>query len=231
MKTRLKVFAFSPLLLSASVYASLNVAGIHLAVAQSSSQPTTALATETFNLPEETELGLEIEARSPGASWAREGAEAAAVLISVDGAYNQDLLLWAGDELFQYRVMLGRLTKGKHTVSVALNLARSAAGAHLAEVKSLRPLLLAAAPRSGAAKEDQLALAHSPVLYARANTIDHFTDIPLLMYYEILRVSPGGLESGLVRPSGAQVSSLNAMRSLESGLVRPSGAQLPSLNG
>ena len=32
-----------------------------------------------------------------------------------------------------------------------------------------------------------MALAHSPVLYARANTIDHFTDIPLLMYYEILR--------------------------------------------
>ena len=187
MKTRLKFFAFSPLLLSASVYASLNVAGIHLAVAQSSSQPTTSLATETFNVAEETEVGLEIEARSPGASWAREGAEAAAVLISVDGEYNQDLLLWAGDELFQYRVMLGHLTKGKHTVSVALNLPRSAAGAQLAEVKSLRPLLLATAPRSGGSKEDQLALAHSPVLYARANTIDHFTDIPLLMYYEILR--------------------------------------------
>jgi len=163
------------------------VAGIHLAAAQSSSQPTTALATETFIVAEETEVGLEIEARSPGASWAREGAEAAAGLISVDGEYNQDLLLWAGDELFQYRVMLGHLTKGKHTVSVALNLPRSAAGAQLAEVKSLRPLLLATAPRSGGSKEDQLALAHSPVLYARANTIDHFTDIPLLMYYEILR--------------------------------------------
>jgi hypothetical protein len=30
-----------------------------------------------------------------------------------------------------------------------------------------------------------LALAHAPVLYARANTIDRFTDIPLMMYYEI----------------------------------------------
>ncbi len=98
MKTRLKFYAFSLLLPLASVYASLNVAGIHLAAAQSSSQPTTALATETFIVAEETEVGLEIEARSPGASWAREGAEAAAVLISVDGEYNQDLLLWAGDE-------------------------------------------------------------------------------------------------------------------------------------
>src|SRR6266480_2264223 len=34
--------------------------------------------------------------------------------------------------------------------------------------------------------EDQLSLAHTPVLYARANTIDRFTDVPLMMYYEIL---------------------------------------------
>jgi hypothetical protein len=108
--------------------------------------------------------------------------------------------------------MLGHLTKGKHSVSVALNPPRSAAGAQLAEVKLLRPLPLAPAHPSGDQKEDQLALAHSPVLYARANTIDHFTDVPLLMYYEILRVSPGGLESGLVRPSGAQVPSLNGSR-------------------
>ena len=155
------------------------------------------------------EVGLEINARSPGASWQREGAEAAALLISVDGVYNQDLLLWAGDELFQYRVMLGHLTRGKHTVSVSLNPPRSAAKAQVAEVKSLRPLLPAAMQRSGASEEDQLALAHSPVLYARANTIDHFTDIPLVMYYEILHVSPGGLQSGLVRPAGTQVSSLN----------------------
>src|SRR2546421_1407678 len=227
MKLKLSVFRLA-LLLFTFVFLST---ATHILATPTKSQRPKPLAIETFNLAENLEVGLEIEARSPGASWAREGAEAAAVLVSVDGAYNQDLLLWAGHELFQYRVMLGHLTKGKHTVSVALNLPRSAAGAQLAEVKSLRPLLLAAAPRSGDQKEDQLALAHSPVLYARANTIDHFTDIPLLMYYEILRVSPGGLESGLVRPSGAQVSSLNAMRSLESGLVRPSGAQLPSLNG
>src|SRR3989454_2701444 len=186
MKNTLQALGL-PLLILVFVYTSPNTDGAQITATQNNSQVPKPLAIEAFNLAEDMELGLEIEARSPGASWAREGAEAAAVLISVDGVYNQDLLLWAGDELFQYRVMLGHLTKGKHTVSVALNLPRSAAGAQLAEVKSLRPLLLAAAPRSGRAKEDQLALAHSPVLYARANTIDHFTDIPLLMYYEILR--------------------------------------------
>jgi len=183
MKTK-PIFFFLSLLLSTFVYSS---AVTHTAAAQSRSQLPKPLATETFNLTGDMEVGLEINARSPGASWAREGAEAAALLVSVDGVYNQDLLLWAGDELFQYRVMLGHLTRGKHLISVALNLPRSAAGAQLAEVKSLRALLLAPAHRSAATAEDQLALAHSPVLYARANTIDHFTDIPLVMYYEILR--------------------------------------------
>jgi hypothetical protein len=158
------------------------------------------------------EVGLEIEARSPGASWAREGAEAAALLVSVDGVHNQDVLLWAGDEVFQYRIMLGRLSKGKHMVSVSLNLPRSAARAQVAEVKVLRPLPLGAANLSAGTKEDQLALSRSPVLYARANTIDHFTDIPMVMYYEILPIPPVRLESGLVSPMGTQVSSLNGDR-------------------
>jgi hypothetical protein len=176
----------SLLIFLASVCTSLNPTGATCAAAQAVSRPPKMLATETFNLTDATEVGLEIEARSPGASWARKGAEAAALLVSVDGVYNQDLTLWAGDEMFGYRVMLGRLARGRHTVSVALNTARSAAGAQRAEVKSMRPLMFATSRGTSGAAEVQLALAHSPVLYARANTIDRFTDIPLLMYYEIL---------------------------------------------
>jgi hypothetical protein len=192
MKTTLKFLSLS-LLLLAFVYTSLSAMVTPLAAAPNISQIPQPLATESFNLTEEMEVGLEIEARSTGASWAREGAEAAALLISVDGVYQQDLLLWAGDESFRYRVMLGRLSRGKHTVSVSLNAARSAAEAHRAEVKSLRPLPFAPARGAGSVDEDQLALAHSPFLYARANTIDHFTDIPLLMYYEILHEAGGDL--------------------------------------
>lgn len=183
MKTKLNCLSVC-LLLLIPIYSSL---ANPTAGTQPKFQLPKPLATETFDLADGMEVGLEIQARAPGASWAREGAEAAALLISVDGVYNQDLLLWAGDELFSYRVMLGNLTRGKHKVSVALNLARSAAGAQLAEVKLLRALPLAPGRRSAATTEDQLALAHSPVLYARANAIDHFTDLPLVMYYEILR--------------------------------------------
>lgn len=152
------------------------------------------LAAESFDLAADAEVGLEIEARSPGASWGREGSEAAALVILVDGAYNQDLLLWAGEELFRYRVALGRLPRGRHKVAAALNAARSAAGARRAEVRALRPLVFGRAQAAGAdGEEERFALAHSPVLYARANTIDHFTDIPLLMYYEILHGAAGDL--------------------------------------
>jgi hypothetical protein len=41
--------------------------------------------------------------------------------------------------------------------------------------------------------EDELALAHSPILFARANSIDRFTDVPLLMYYETERGPAGDL--------------------------------------
>jgi hypothetical protein len=185
MKATLKFFNRS-LLLVTFVYLSSST---HFAATQRISQRSKPLASENFALTEDMEVGLEIEARSPGASWAQKGSEAAALLVLVDGVYNQDLLLWAGEESFPYRVMLGRFAKGRHTVSVALNRARSAAGAQSAEVKSLRTLLLGRARETNGADEDHLALAHSPFLYARANTIDRFTDLPLLMYYEILRES------------------------------------------
>lgn len=147
-------------------------------------QSSTTLAVETIELKDDMEIAVMIEARSPGASWARKGSEAAALVVTVDGAYNQDVLLWAGDRFYEYQIMLGRLSKGRHTVSVALNEARSAATARRAEVKSLRRLVPLVSPELD---DEQFALAHAPILYARANTFDHFTDIPLLMYYELLR--------------------------------------------
>lgn len=145
----------------------------------------TPLAAVAVELPNDWEVALEIEARSPGASWARKGSEAAALVVTVDGAYNQDVMLWAGDGFYKYHVLLGRLPKGSHRVSVALNAARSAAGARRAEVKSLRASLPVELGWTNP-REHEFAIAHAPVLYARPNTIDHFTDIPLLMYYEIL---------------------------------------------
>ena len=155
-------------------------------VTAAKSQASSSLASVNIDLSVDSEVGLEIEARTPRGSWALHGSEAAALLISVDGVYNQDLLLWAGDEFFRYRVLLGRLAPGKHNISVALNPSRSAPKTKLAEVKDLRALPFL----TGTSEDDSFAIAHAPFLYARANTIDRFTDIPLLMYYEILQQPP-----------------------------------------
>lgn len=156
--------------------------------ARNRDQRLSPLASQTIGMGTEAEVGLEIHARSVGASWAIKGAEAAALLIAVDGQYNQDLLLWAGDQPFTYRVMLGRLSKGKHEVAVTLNPARSAPAAQRVEILALRPLLFTPGREvevGDATADDLFAFAHSPVLYARANSIDRFTDVPLWMYYEI----------------------------------------------
>jgi hypothetical protein len=186
---KITIISFA-LLLAMFAYARPSAKATQITRPQHGRPFTKPLLTKDFSLTEAMEVGLEIEAQSPGASWANKGAEAAALIILVDGSYNQDLLLWAGSEPAHYRVMLGRWPRGKHTVSVEFNPARSAAGAHTAKVNSLRPLLLAQVRGGRGIDEDQLALAHAPFLFARANTIDHFTDIPLLIYYEILH-EPG----------------------------------------
>lgn len=179
-------------LLLVLTFVSLFIAG-RMSSGQTRPQPQPKLlASANFDLSADMEVGLEIEASAKDTAWIRKGSEASAIQVLVDGNYNQDLLLWAGEELFGYRIMLGRLQKGKHTVSVTLNSARSAAGAHRAEVKSLRPVLFAPT-RAADNTDEQLALAHSPVLYARANTIDRFTDIPLLMYYEVFHEANGNV--------------------------------------
>lgn len=150
----------------------------HRVMAQNQGAP---LAVKRFSLTTPSEIGLEIDARAPAASWAKAGAEAPALTISVNGKYNQDLILWAGDHDYTYRLALGRLPRGRHTIAIRLNEPRGAPGARRAQIKALRTIAAAA----GADADDLLALAYSPILYARANTIDRFTDLPLLMYYEI----------------------------------------------
>ncbi len=194
------------------------------AVAQARMSDVSPIAIHSFELREDSEVGLEIEARAPGASWLRKGAEAAALVVKIDGEYSQDVMLWAGGDSFTYRVTLGQLARGKHTIAVSLNEARSAAGARRAEISSLKPLIFPLAKTTGLSRtnlvsnlntnlsggindnpisdptgnptgnlsgDDILALARSPVLYARANSIDRFTDVPLLMFYQIERPQSG----------------------------------------
>src|SRR5438105_2193287 len=69
-----------------------------------------------FQMPSVGEAIAEITASAPGASWDRLGAEGTVATISIDGQYNQDLILTRGEETQTFRVFLGPVTVGPHTL-------------------------------------------------------------------------------------------------------------------
>ena len=127
-----------------------------------------------FELDTPGEVIAEITASAPSTSWERSGAEAAVATVYVDGRYNQDLILFQGSQPWTYRVFLGPLEAGIHGLRVEQNSRWSAPGAGL-RVDEIRARVVAAdAP-------GYRALAHAPILYARADTLGRFSDVPLLI--------------------------------------------------
>jgi len=162
--------------------------------AQCASEPTIEqtgkiIATSEFTAKDissvKNEIFLTIEAAAKNSSWAKVGAESAVLTVFVDGKYNQDIILFAGAEKFAYLVALGSFERGKHKIAVLINETRSAKTA-----KQVKVYLMNAAPLNSSDKTfaDSVAIANSPIIYARPDTIDKFSDILLLTYYEIFPI-------------------------------------------
>ncbi len=158
------------------------------AAAQCASEPTIAqtgkiIIAREFTVKEKPkEMILTLEATAKNSSWAKVGAEAAVLTVFVDGKYNQDVVLFAGAEKFAYRVALGNFEPGKHKIAVLLNETRSAKNAKQVKVSSMNTAPLNSSDKTFA---DSVAVANSPIINARPDTIDKFSDIPLVTYYEI----------------------------------------------
>jgi CheY-like chemotaxis protein len=117
-----------------------------------------------------SEVVAELDLRAPGTDWGQEGKEAALATVFVDGRAQQQIMLYAGSRQFAYTVFLGALAAGEHDVDVrGSGVEFSGARFH---------------------EDSSDIMANAPVLYARANTIGKFTDIPLIVYCE--RVSQNG---------------------------------------
>jgi hypothetical protein len=130
-----------------------------------------------FQMASAGEAVAELTLSAPGASWDKPGAEGALATLSVDGQYNQDILVVRGEQPAKFKVFLGPLAAGSHTLSVARNARWSAtnAGLNVVEVR---------ASASDVSGEEARALAHAPIVYARVDTIGRFSDAPLLVWYE-----------------------------------------------
>ena len=131
----------------------------------------------------ENEMFLSFDASVTGADWMVKNAEAAVLTVFVDGKYNQDVILFAGAKKFNYRASLGKFETGEHTLSIVLNEARSAPNAKQVKLfpSSIFPSELTLV-KNGGDERDFIALTHAPVIYARPDTVDKFSDIPLLTY-------------------------------------------------
>jgi len=134
-----------------------------------------------FKMRVEAEAFMDLTASAPHTSWAEAGSEAAVATLLVDGRYNQDVFLFAGERRFTYRVLLGRFQPGEHTLRIDLNRKRSASKAATVDIQGATISFV----ERGSPEYQALSLA--PIVYARPNTIGKFTDIPLLMWYETER--------------------------------------------
>ena len=112
---------------------------------------------QQFTMPREGEAVAELSLRTTGAEWAT-------ATVRVDGGREQHVVVWAGPTLHTYRIFLGRLGAGSHTLNI------SGDGVENGAVR--------------VTPSDGPVIAQAPVLYARKNTIGKFTDVPLLMYAE-----------------------------------------------
>jgi len=153
-------------------------------VAAAAAAPPADTYEQMFELPASAEVVATVHAGCAGCAWGAEGREAAALRLSVDGVYSQHLLLARGETPADYRVTLGTLPAGRHRLSIERDSALSAKGAGAAtiSVDALQPI---------ADRDEALAQSMAPILFARANTVGRFTDLPILMWYEVVPTARG----------------------------------------
>lgn len=143
-----------------------------------------SLLEKTFRVETEAEVFLDLTASAPHTSWGDVGSEAAVARVFVNDRYNQDIFLFAGARDFSYQVLLGHFRPGGHELRVDFNRKRSASKATTIEIQDAKISFV------NRASPEYQALSLAPIVAARPNTIDRFSDIPLLMWYETERAGP-----------------------------------------
>jgi hypothetical protein len=131
-----------------------------------------------FSTPRAGEAKLSFTASVPGTGWERAGREAAVLRVTVDGRHAADVVAFAGAEPFPYETAVGRVSRGRHTVKVAVDRAKSPV--RDARIRRLEPVM---APAS------DLVTRHAPILYGRdlpeipGRYENARTDVPMLAYH------------------------------------------------
>jgi hypothetical protein len=144
------------------------------------------LREERFRAERPSEVVVTLTAGCERCDWGEAGREAAALVLSVDGKYSQHLILSRGEALADYRVALGALAAGPHRLQIRRD--RRASARDVGTI-TVRPARFAFVPEDA---RDHAMLAFAPILHARPDTLERFTDLPLLMWCERETI-PGGV--------------------------------------
>jgi hypothetical protein len=129
-----------------------------------------------------------VHATCVGCDWGEPGREAAVLTLSLDGKYSQHVpLVRGGDPDATYPISLGAVAKGHHTLTIERDAALSAAKSPVTAIDITDIGLF----RGDASGDVSRMLAMAPIVYARPNTIGKFTDVPLLMWCEIVPTKRG----------------------------------------
>lgn len=142
--------------------------------------------TRAFEVAAAGEVVATVRAGCARCAWGASGREAVALRLSVDGRYSQHLLLARGEAPAEYRVTLGELAAGRHRLTIDRDRTLSAPGAGPASIEAVDVTILVRAQGV-----DYAAQSRAPILHARPNTLGRFTDLPLVMWYEIVPTSRG----------------------------------------
>ncbi|UVI29220.1 hypothetical protein [Paenibacillus spongiae] len=148
---------------------------------------------KTFTVSSAGEALLDLTATAHGVGWDMEDKESAVITLTVDGKYNQDIVLFMGQRKFTYQVSLGYMEPGVHTLSAAFNRDKSPVGATKVHIQKMETTIVSTD------SEDALAYRFSPILYGRNLTLqpnfyeNNHSDVPLLMYHTLSKNTNGNL--------------------------------------
>lgn len=131
-----------------------------------------------FTAYSDAEAVLELTASCADCDWGVRGREAAVVAIALDGRYASHVVLTRGAATAPYRVLLGRVAAGEHEVRLTLDRKLTARAISAASVAS------AAVRTFDRSSPEYEGLAHAPAFQARPGSVERFSDVPLVAWYE-----------------------------------------------
>lgn len=141
-----------------------------------------------FAADQDGEASAIVRAGCARCDWGAAGREAAVLRVAVDDKYSQHLVLTRGEAVAEYRIALGWLKEGRHRLIIDRDRRLSARGAGPATIDNV-DVSVHRLDRMPSMAE--LAPGSAPIIYARPNTVGKFTDVPLVMWCEMVETPRG----------------------------------------